>query len=211
MTSVSARLDAFTDAAFAFAVTVLMVSGGMSTEGSDADLMTIVRRIPAFGIGYVIVGMFWFAHVRWRRFRGEGDWRSVLLTFLLIFVVLIYIFPLGAMATDLSSLIFGEPDPDRPSVRMLFTVYGVGFFAMSATTSLLFWDAFVSTELDPALRSPVKGEAIIYAILAGTAVVSTALAMAGGSPAFFAPFIYASLPITIGVFSWFWHWGDTPA
>ena len=54
--------------------------------------------MPAFAFGFAIIAMFWFAHVRWRRLRGDGDWLSTLLTLLLVFLVLIYVQPLRGMA-----------------------------------------------------------------------------------------------------------------
>lgn len=93
----TSRLDNFTDAAFAFAVSLLVIGGA----GAPQDFEGLARAlgdIPAFAFGFAIVLMFWFAHVRYRRMRGDGDWRSLLLTLLLVFLVLIYIQPLRAMA-----------------------------------------------------------------------------------------------------------------
>lgn len=207
MDTTSARLDSFTDAAFAFAVTMLIVGGGGSgIESGDEELIRLVRKIPAFAIGYAIIGMFWYGHVRWRRFRGNGDWRSVLLTFLLIFVVLIYVFPLAAMANDLSSYMTGMPNPQRPSLATLFSVYGVGFVAMSAAMSALFWDAAGAPDTAEDQRRAIRGEAIIYLILAATGLVSVMLALMGGSAAMAAPWAYASLPVSIGLFVARWRW-----
>lgn len=207
MDTLSSRLDNFTDAAFAFAVTMLIVGGGgTGIEGGDAELLKLIRRIPAFGIGYAIIGMFWYAHVRWRHFRGSGDWRSVLLTFLLVFIVLIYVFPLAAMSQDMAAYMTGTPNPNRPSVSMLFAVYGVGFVAMSAAIAALFWDAAGAKTLADNLRRAVRGEAIIYLILGGTGLVSVTLALIGGGAAMLAPWAYATLPLSIGVFAGRWRW-----
>ena len=103
----TSRLDNFTDAAFAFAVTLLVI-GGSEAPTSVAMLNAALAEVPAFAIGFAIIAMFWFAHVRWRHFRGEGDWLSAMLTVLLVFLVLIYIQPLRAMARSLSSFLGGS-------------------------------------------------------------------------------------------------------
>ena len=128
MTTSAGRLDSFTDAAFAFAVSLLVIGGA----GAPADFRTLVRAlgdIPAFAFGFAIVVLFWFAHVRWRRLRGEGDWRSLCLTLLLVFLVLIYIQPLRAMAAATAIFFTGQGGGFRGNLADLFAVYGTGFVA----------------------------------------------------------------------------------
>ena len=67
----TSRLDNFTDAAFAFAVTLLVI-GGSEAPTSLAMLARAVAEVPAFAIGFAIIAMFWFAHVRWRRFAARA-------------------------------------------------------------------------------------------------------------------------------------------
>ncbi|TRW17238.1 TMEM175 family protein [Glacieibacterium frigidum] len=195
------RLDGFTDAAFAFAVSLLVAGGG---GNGGTDLWSRLADVPAFAIGFAIIGMFWHAHVRWRRHRGPGDGLSVLLTFVLVFVVLVFVFPLAAMADSFSAYILGRPD--EHSLQELFTIYGVAFLAMSATMAALFADVLRRPDLTPAQRAPVLGDMIIWLILCGTAIVSTILAAQGGRAAVYAPMVYATLPVLIGGFAWRWRW-----
>jgi uncharacterized membrane protein len=200
------RLDNFTDAAFAFAVTLMVVGAG----GSAADQSTLesaVASIPSFAIGFAIIGLFWFSHVQWRALRGIGDGRSLLLTLLLVFVVLIYIVPLRSMALSFAAFLTGDGGAYRGSLGQLFTVYGAGFTAMSAITVLLFRDALRNPALGPERRREALGQGWIWTILALTGAASTILAMIPG-PHLFAPFLYATLPLTIGVFAWRWRWTD---
>ena len=106
------RLDAFTDAAFAFAVTLLVI-GGSEPPTSVAMLRAAMAEVPAFAIGFAIIAMFWFAHVRWRHYRGEGGWLSMLLSVLLIFLVLIYVQPLRGDGAFVQHL----PGRQRHAVR----------------------------------------------------------------------------------------------
>jgi uncharacterized membrane protein len=199
------RVDNFTNAAFAFAVTLLVVGAGGSAADAAA-LENAVGAIPSFAIGFAIIGLFWYSHVRWRALRGPGDWRSLLLTLLLVFTALIYVVPLRAMATSFASLLTGGGGATyRGSLGQLFTVYGIGFTAMSVLTALLFADALRSADLAPQLRRAATGQAWIWTILAVTGTLSTILALLPGTQ-LVAPFLYATLPVTIGVFASRWRW-----
>ncbi len=91
------RLDNFTDAAFAFAVSLLVIGGARAPEDFAALILSL-GDIPAFAFGFAIMAMFWLGHVRWRKLRGDGDSLAVLLTLLLVFLTLVYVQPLRAMA-----------------------------------------------------------------------------------------------------------------
>jgi len=208
---VTSRLDNFTDAAFAFAVTLLVI-GGSEAPTSSAMLAAAMAEVPAFAIGFAIISMFWFAHVRWRAYRGEGDSLSALLTVLLVFLVLIYVQPLRAMARSFSSFLGGGGAPFTGDVGDLFLVYGAGFVAMAATTAALFWEARRNPALDEEGRWAVRGERFIWLILFVTGLVSIALTRFEATEDF-APAVYATLPFTIGLFVWRYYWAGrgTPA
>ena len=192
------RIDAFTDAAFAFAVTLLVIGGA----GAPADfnaLLGALREIPAFAFGFAVVAMFWFAHVRWRALRGEGDLRSLMLTLLLVFLILIYIQPLRAMAAATAIFATGQGGGFRGSLAGLFAVYGTGFVAMSLTTAGLFADALRNPVLDRHGRAQARGDRNIWLILAATGFVSILISMTRFGV--FAAMVYMTLPLTIGLFS----------
>lgn len=200
----AARLDAFTDAAFAFAVTLLVVgSGGQPVDG---DLLgQVVASIPSFAIGFAIIAMFWLAHVSWRRLRGSGDWRSLVLTLLLVFVTLVYVVPLRGMAASLASYIRGTASAGAAEIGTLFLIYGIGFTAMALVTALLYRDALRNSALSPADRRSALGQVWIWAILAWTGLLSTLCAMFAPTR-LLAPWLYATLPVSVGLFAWRWEW-----
>jgi uncharacterized membrane protein len=200
----TARVDAFTDAAFAFAVTLLVAGAGGGPADAD-PLGRAVASIPAFAIGFAIIAMFWLAHVGWRGLRGAGDWRSTALTLLLIFVTLIYIVPLRAMAASFADYLQGVPSAGTPAIGTLFLIYGVGFTAMSLVTALLYRDCLRNDALPAARQRVALGQVWIWAILAWTGVLST-LCAAFPPTRVLAPWLYATLPVTIGVFAWRWRW-----
>lgn len=202
----TARLDAFTDAAFAFAVT-LLIAGSSGPVDIDA-LRRVTASIPAFAIGFSIIAMFWVSHVRWRALRGPGDWRSQLLTLALVFAVLLYILPLRAMAAAFASYLGAGGEGFRGDIGELFSIYGGGFFVMSGMTALLFRDALRNPELAPADRASAGGQVWIWAMLAGLGLLSIILAN-NRATAIWAPWAYALSPLLIGLFVWRWNWdGD---
>lgn len=202
------RLDNFTDAAFAFAVTLLVI-GGSEAPTDVAMLKAAVAEVPAFAIGFAIIAMFWSAHVRWRGVRGDGGWLSVLLSILLVFLVLIYVQPLRAMARSLSTFLGGGGTPFSGNIGDLFLIYGAGFVAMAATTAALFAEARRNRALDEGMRRALKGEVWIWAILVATGLVSILMTRIDAVDQF-APMVYATLPLSIGLFVWRWY-GRRPA
>lgn len=191
------RLDNFTDAAFAFAVTLLIIGGGSSIGDSDA-LLIALGDLPAFAFGFTIIAMFWIAHVRWRAMRGEGDALGVGLTLLLVFLILIYVQPLRAMAAATSQWFTGQGDGFRGDIATLFTIYGTGFVAMSAITAALFADA-LRGDLSSSQRAYARGDRAIWLILAVTGLISILISFTRFGP--WAAMVYASLPLTIGVYA----------
>jgi uncharacterized membrane protein len=200
----TSRLDNFTDAAFAFAMTLLVI-GGTEAPTSVAMLSAALAEMPAFAIGFAVIAMFWFAHARWRRYRGEGDWLSALLTVLLVFLVLIYVQPLRAMARSLSTFLGGTGTPFSGDVGDLFLIYGAGFVAMALTTMCLFAEARRNPELAPDEARAARGETWIWLILVVTGIVSMVLSALEATEEI-APLVYATLPVTIGLFVWRFDW-----
>ena len=90
------RLETFVDAAFAFAVTLLVVGGGDSVPSNSEELRLALNQVPAFAASFANIMLFWYAHHKWSRQFGLDDMKSVLISLALIFVVLIYVYPLKA-------------------------------------------------------------------------------------------------------------------
>ncbi len=204
----AARLDGFTDAAFAFALTLLVI-GGSAAPSSYPELARAVADIPAFAIGFSFIAMFWFAHVRWRRFRGPGDTGSALLTALLVFLVLVYVQPLRAMAQSFSRYLGASGTPFSGDLGDLFFLYGAGFAAMTATTAALFLECRRNPALQGEDRRAAQGEALIWLILTATGLLSMLLASFDPTERI-APLVYATLPVTIGLFVRLYKWESGP-
>ena len=200
------RLDNFTDAAFAFAVSLLVI-GGAGAPADFAQLARALGDIPAFAFGFAVVLMFWGAHVRWRALRSGGDWRSILITLLLVFLMLIYIQPLRGMAAATGLWFTGQGGGFGGSVADLFAVYGTGFVAMSLTMAALYAEALRGDALSKEERGTATGERGIWLILAATGIASILVSMTRYGV--WAAMVYATLPLTIFSYSWRHDWEGT--
>ena len=90
------RLETFVDAAFAFALTMLVVSVDAIPQTYE-QLVDAMKRVPAFAASFAILVMFWHGHYRWSRRFGVEDTGSVVLSLLLVFLVLVFLYPLRLM------------------------------------------------------------------------------------------------------------------
>lgn len=206
MKNATGRLDSFTDAAFAFALSLLVI-GGSEIPTSYDQLASAMANVPIFAIGFAIIGSFWYGHVRWRDYRGDGGVLSVVLTFTLVFLVLVYVPPLQAMSASFATFLGGSGTRFTGGIAGMFAIYGAGFMALSALLALLFWDADRHAAT-PDLHAPIRGEIAVWSIMAATGLVSVLMTMSP-STAQFSPFVYATLPISIGLCTWLWNWDGT--
>lgn len=133
------RIEAFTDAAFAFAVTLLMIGGGHVPTRIDQLLGALVG-LPGYAASFALLCLFWYTHYTWHRRYGIEDGRSVLLSLLLVFLVLIYVYPLHMMFNAAISLGAGPAAPVRSGHdwRVIYEIFGIAYASMS-TVILLFY------------------------------------------------------------------------
>jgi hypothetical protein len=151
------RLETFVDAAFAFALTMLVVSVG-DIPRTHAELLLALKAIPAFAASFALIVMFWHAHYRWSRRYGLEDGVSVLLSLFLVFTVLVFLYPLKMMMLGAFAFFTGGylPSPLKLSstreVIDLFVWFATAFAAMSLFLVLLFRRA-MAVIVDPPLSA----------------------------------------------------------
>lgn len=202
------RLDAFVDAAFAFAVTLLLATT-VDADSLLASLRATLAQLPAFAIGFAILAMFWNAHVAWRRLGGNDRGLAVLLSLLLVFLVLVFVLALRPMAQSLAGfLLAGEsPGLDARAIAEIFRVCGAGFATICTVTMALHLQGRPQGDEPRHMR----GRAIVYGILAASGALSLALTVMPGL-AMLAPWVYAVLPPVMGLFAFLCRWEeDRPA
>jgi uncharacterized membrane protein len=131
------RLEGFSDAVFAFAVTLLVVS--LEVPKTHRELMDVMRGFPAFGACFFLLVDVWFNHYRYfRRFGLQDSW-SVFLNCVLLFFVLFYVYPLKFLFVLLFS---GGGQMDAEQARTLFIIYGLGYAAVFLVFALLYRHAW---------------------------------------------------------------------
>jgi len=137
------RLEAITDAAFALALTHLVIAIGYVPRSYE-ELVAALKGIPAFAASIGVLGSFWYTHVRWSRNYGLEDGVSVLLTFVLLFVLLIFVYPLRIVTASFFWWLSGGwfvPEMQIDSLEQLrgeFVIFSTGFLALSLSVLLLF-------------------------------------------------------------------------
>lgn len=199
------RLDSYCDAAFAFAVTILVIRPG-GVPGSYDELATALRDVPAFAASFAAIAAFWAAHRRWgRRYRLE-DRTATVLSLAMIFVMLVYVYPLKMVFSALASWASRGALPATFTVQKvsdlvgLFVIYGVGFAAQSGMMALLYAHAMrvPDLRLDARERLRTRHQVESYLVMAGTGLLSALYAaVAPGRAGVMAGFIYAGLAIAM--------------
>lgn len=178
------RLETFTDAAFAFAATLLAISID-TVPGTFDELMEALKGAPAFAASLAILLLYWRAHQTWSDRFGLQDLPSVLLTFGLIMVVMIYVYPLKIMFGSAFHIISNGWFPSRfelkshTEFRVLLTVYGIGFFLLNAIISGLYWHARrkgAALGMSPAEARDCAAESIAWLAVGAFGPVSILLA-----------------------------------
>jgi len=206
------RLETFTDAAFAFAVTLLVISVD-DIPKSYEEFIEALKQIPAFIACFMQLMLFWWGHHSWSRRFGLEDGLSMVCSLALVAAVLIYIYPLrvilGAFFANASGEVLPVPfELDVSQIGTLFVVFGVGFSVLAGLIVCLHLIALKRRTLLCLNRWEVfqtRGDVIGWGLVTVTGLVSAALALALPdelSPS--AGFVYWSLAITMPAFSiWF--------
>jgi uncharacterized membrane protein len=179
------RLEAFVDAAFAFAVTLLVISLD-SIPDSIPAMMEALKGTPAFAVSFAQIMMFWAAHANWSRRFGLDDTPSSGLGLLLVFLVLVYVYPLKILFGSFFAWISGGWLPPVAQItklldlQLMFVMYGIAFGTLSLCVALLNRQALRSNltpPLDAKERAMVRGEIARWLYSALLAAVSIAVAL----------------------------------
>jgi uncharacterized membrane protein len=141
------RLETFVDAAFAFAVTLLVVGGGDNIPANYDEFVLAMQQVPAFALCFGNIAFFWYAHYTWSRRYGLEDRLSTVLSLVLIFIVLVFVYPLKAIYSGAFNFL---PGFDGRSVfayssvedfGAMIVIFGVAFSSLSAIIASLNWHA----------------------------------------------------------------------
>jgi len=183
------RVEAFVDAAFAFAVTLLVVSVGHVPE-SVAQLVQAMRGIPAFAASFLLIARFWQSHRQWSRRFGIEDDYSVRLSLALVLMILIYVYPLRMVASmtlaSFSGGLLVEQVPTIASIielRLLYVTFAVGYGIVLIIFTLLYRHALRCADaLELSSRERAGARLAVARYLGFLAVTVTSLTLALALP-----------------------------
>ena len=181
------RLETFTDAAFAFAVTLLVVGGGDSVPMNFEEMTSALMQVPAFAASFANIMWFWYAHHIWSRRFGLDDTASVFLSLILVLIVLIFVYPLKAIYSGAFHFFsggylesyFGIESVD--DLRNMFIIFGTAYVALSGMIALLYQHALRLREQLSLHATEVfdsQSDKLIWVFNATVASVSIVLALA---------------------------------
>jgi uncharacterized membrane protein len=174
------RLEAFVDAAFAFAVTLLVISLD-AIPGSIPAMIDALKGVPAFAASFAQIMLFWTAHAAWSRRFGLDDARTQQLSLLLVFLVLVYVYPLKILFSAFFAWITQDYLPPVAHITNLvdlqgmFVVYGLAFGTLSLCLAALYRHALhadVAPPLEPAERRDAREGMLRWTYAAAVAALS---------------------------------------
>ncbi len=202
------RLEALTDAVFAFALTLIVVS--LEVPQDFDDLYRIVLNFPVFAICFALLVMVWYYHYKFFRRFGLEDFPTVLLNIALLFVVLFYVYPLKFVFTGLMSPLLGLGDGGMSGIslwesRLLMIFYSSGVVLIFGLFVLMHRRAYKLRdvlELDDLELYLTRTEIGSHLISMSIGVVSILLAIVGGKLApMLAGMVYFSMGPVHGIYA----------
>ncbi|MBC7892191.1 MAG: DUF1211 domain-containing protein [Sphingobacteriaceae bacterium] len=174
----TARVVSFSDGVFGFALTLLVFP--FETPTRFAQVVDFVQLGLAYALGAALIAMIWWEHNRFfRLFRGM-DRALVALNTALLFVMLVFVYPLKFLAVYLENLFLGQSNSQlisRAEVPTLMMLYGGCF---GGTCLLLFLmhryaRKHFGQELSPTERIEAQTAARTMVIFFSVALVSVGL------------------------------------
>jgi hypothetical protein len=183
------RLEAFSDAVFAFAVTLLVVS--LEVPHTFQELLDVIRGFPAFAICFSILLLVWYNHAKFFRRYGFQDPLIQAVNGALLFVVLFYVYPLKFLFTLLVGLVTrGATLPHAHAIEnpigsadvgTLMAIYGLGYAAVFGLFALMYALAYRrrgSLELNEIEAFRTRHSLVDHCVMMAFGLISTAIALA---------------------------------
>lgn len=200
------RVEVLTDTAFAFAITMLVISLNDVPRSWD-ELSEGLKQLPALLASFLQIMMFWHAHVRWSRRFGLEDGPTIWLSGALVFAMLVFVYLLRLLFSSAFAWFTNDWLPSElaissfSEVRDLFLLYGAGFMVLSLLLAALNLHALRLKDwlsLNAVEQFDARTEIYFHTALAATAIVSMLCALVfDGAWISLAGFVYATLGISM--------------
>lgn len=197
------RVEGLTDAVFALSLTLIVVS--LSVPSTFAELLEDFKQLPVFAATFAILYWIWSCHFKFHRRYGLEDNATLWLNAALVFVVLLYVYPLQFLFSLIwNSMILrrgwgvldgvGQPVLDeagdgiailaRGDMGSLMLLYGCGLGVIFLLLAAMTWRALRlrdALELDAREVCVTRNTIIGHLLTVGLAALSVAISL-------FAPF-----------------------
>ena len=183
------RIEGLSDAVFAFAVTLLVVS--LEAPKRFEDLQRLMHGFVSFGICFALLLMIWHAQYIYFRRYALDDLPTFLLNAALLFVVAFYVYPLKFLFTVFTNSLTGYHEVDaagraiqsmqNQDWRPLMEIYSVGFIGLYVIFALLYWHAYrlrEALDLSPMEIYETRGVVQENLVMIGIGVAALVLARA---------------------------------
>jgi uncharacterized membrane protein len=181
------RIEGLSDAVFAFAVTLLVVS--LEAPKRFEDLMKLMHGFVSFAICFLLLLMIWHAQYIYFRRYALDDRVSFLLNAALLFVVAFYVYPLKFLTTLLTNAITRYQEVDSAGNviqamhfadwKPLMMIYSAGFIALYIIFALMYLHAYKlrdALDLTPMEIYETRGVVQENVVMIGIGVLALTLA-----------------------------------
>ncbi|MEM0960950.1 MAG: TMEM175 family protein [Bacteroidota bacterium] len=203
------RLESFSDAVFAFSVTLLVIS--LDVPQTFDELKVAMAGLLGFAFSFAMILMLWRIHDRYfRRFDLDDDGVTIWLNSILLFLVLFFVYPLKFVFTLTSTFFVGTEilDGVRPlepgqGIEMM-RLYGTGFVAVFLLFALMYANALRQADalrLSAEERIRTRNEVEKSLLTMGIGVLSVAATLAP-AVAWLSPWVYFLIAPVQGLYGW---------
>jgi hypothetical protein len=176
-----ARIDAFSDVVFGFALTLLVVS--LEVPKTFAELHATLRGFIPFSICFYFLMIVWHKHYQFFRRFGTHDTGTIVINGFLLFVVLFYVYPLKFLFTVVTYSLMGFGADFFDSARQvseLMLLFAVAMTLIHLLMAGLYGNGYRQRhklELTPLEQALTRGWIRQNLMFTGIGLLSGALAM----------------------------------
>ena len=201
------RIEGFSDAVFAFAITLLVVS--LEVPKSFHELTLAMRGFLTFAVCFAMLFQVWWRHYKFFRTYDLEDSYIIALTGMLLFVVLFYVYPLKFLWSVVLAPVEGRRVADdiitTAQVPTLLGIYGAGVIVVFSILALMHRHAYAKRDqlglsAEEALEARVRVYSNLGVALVGALSILVAFVVGRLAPrlAGLGGFVYC----LIGVVEW---------
>jgi hypothetical protein len=142
------RIEGFSDAVFAFAVSLLVVA--LEVPHTYAGLLEVLHAFPGFVASFALLYLLWSYHYRYFRRYGLEDTFSKWVNAALLLLVLFSVYPLKFLFGYLFQGLFASGSRGEHALHMnsdaewagLLHIYGLGLAGIFSCYTALYWHAY---------------------------------------------------------------------